>query len=463
MSGHYFSIYCMLLSGNYAEAASQANDFAKAYPRTSMLGDVLMFGAQALLKTNRLDEAEAQCRKAMALFADTPAKHENALELLLAILEKGGKLQLAVNELLAQAEKADDKAKSGIFLRAGRTAHRAGTAAVAKDAYCKAASSAKDKESQYTARASLLSLQLEAGNYEEALKTIAFIKTICSQDKMPELLFNEANVLICMGRNQQAQTLLHEVIRKFGTSAQRRLKAQFMLATSLMVEGNDKVVLPLLDELLFKKQDGISELVTYQFLEAAGLAYERQGQHDKARASWDKIIVLKDASREQINWARLAIARNLLETRNAPKKAWQLLTALRVEGEKGAELDMGEVLSLLAEAELLLGKSEMAMSFAEKALKLAGAGSRSSARAMFTLAYIYFNFEKNAETANRFATQCYILADDKEYSPRAMALSIEVFKSMGRHEQANEVLKELSLKYPLWLAAHPELRKGQQK
>ena len=463
MSGHYFSIYCMLHSGNYAEAASQANDFAKAYPRTSMLGDVLIFGTQALLNTNRLDEAEAQCRKAMALFANTPDKFENALELLLTILEKNGKLQIAVNELLAQAEKADDASKSGIFLRAGRFAHRASNADVAKDAYNKAASSAKDKTARYSALISLLSLQLELSQYEEALKTIAVLKTLCSEDKLPELLFNEANVLICVGRNQQAQALLHEVIRKFGTSPSRRLKAQFMLATSLMVEGNDKGAIPLLDELLWKKHAEFPALVTYQFLEAASLTYERQGQPDKARATCEMIIVLKDATREQINWARLTIARSLLETRNDTQKAWQSLTALRVEGEKGAELDMGEVFSLLSEAEMLLGKSEMAMSFAEKALKLAGTGSRTSARAMFTLAYIYFNFEKNAETANRFATQCYILADDKEDSPRAMALSIEAFKSMGRQEQANEVLKELSQKYPLWLAAHPELRKEQQK
>ena len=135
MSGHYYSIYCMLHSGNYAETASQANDFARAYPRTSMLGDVLLFGTQALLKTNRLDEAEAQCRKAMALFANAPDKFESALELLLAILEKGGKLQVAVNELLAQAEKVDDGAKSGIFLRAGRFAHRAGNADIASMAH----------------------------------------------------------------------------------------------------------------------------------------------------------------------------------------------------------------------------------------------------------------------------------------------------------------------------------------
>ena len=463
MSGHYYSIYCMLHSGNYAEAASQANDFAKAYPRTSMLGDVLLFGAQALLKTNRLDEAEAHCRKAMVLFANTPAKHGNALELLLSILEKNGKLQLAANDLLAQAEKADDNAKSGYYLRAGQIAHRAGNASIAIDAYNKAASCAKDNSAKYTAFASLLTLQVELSQYQDALKTVALLKPICSQDKMPDLLFKEANILICVGRNQEAQAILNDVIRKFGTSSDRRMKAQFMLATSLMVEENDKAAIPLLDELLWKTQPGIAELVTFQFLEAAGLAYERQAQHDKARAAWDKIIVLKNASREQINWARLAIARSLLETRKDPKKAWQLLTALRMEGEKGAELDMGEVLSLLAEAEMLLGKSEMAMSFAERALKLSGATSRSSARALFTLAYIHFNSEKNAETANRFATQCYILADDKEYSPRAMALSIEAFRSMGRQEQANEVMKELSQKYPLWLAAHPELRKEQRK
>ncbi len=463
MSGHYYSIYCMLHSGNYAETASQANDFAKAYPRTSMLGDVLLFGAQALMMTNRLEEAEAQCRKAMALFADTPAKQENALELLLSILEKGGKLQQAVNELVGQAENADDKAKSGHYLRAGRLARRAGNMPQASDLYKKAASAAKDKTVQYTALASLLGLQLELSQYEDALKTIAELKTIGSQDKLPELLFNEANILICLGRNQQAQSILHEVIRKYGTSSARLGKAQFMLATSLMVEGNDKAAIPLLDELLFKKHAGAEKLATYQFLEAAGLAYERQAQHDKARAAWERIIVLENATREQLNWARLAIARSLLETRKDPKKAWQLLTALRAEGEKGAVLDMGEVLSLLAEAEMLLGKSEMAMSFAEKALKLSDTSSRSHARALFTLAYISFNFEKNAETANRFATQCYILADDKEYSPRAMALSIEAFKAMGRQEQADEVLKELSQKYPLWLAVHPELRKEQQK
>ena len=463
MIGQYNSIYCMLHSRNYAEAASQSAAFANAYPRTSLLGDVLLFGSQALLNINRLDEAESQCRKAMALFANTPEKYKNAIELLMSILEKGGKLQLAADELCARAEESAGEAKSGYYLRAARCAQRAGNVVLAQKAYANAASATQDKETKYTSLAYLLQIQLELHKYQAALETLKLLKPICNQDKLPDLLFNEANVLFCEGRNEQAKAVLNEILQAFGSSETRRQKALFMLASILMVEKNDKGAIPILDELLWNKQTGAGAPLTFEFLEAAGQAYARQAQHEKARAAWKRIASLKDCTGEQRNSARLAIARNLLETRNELNEARNILETLRIEGEKGAELDMGEVLSLMAETEMLLEKPEMATSLAERALKMSGTETRSSARALFVLAYISLKKEKNAEKANRFATQCYILADDKEYSPRAMALSIEAFKLLGKTAQAEEVMREISQKYPLWLASHPELRKNANK
>jgi hypothetical protein len=73
------------------------------------------------------------------------------------------------------------------------------------------------------------------------------------------------------------------------------------------------------------------------------------------------------------------------------------------------------------------------------------------------MAYVRLNEEKRPDAANKLATQCFILFSDPEYSPKAMGLSIQAFVAMKQPERANEVLRELSGKYPDWLAAHPEI------
>ena len=65
---------------------------------------------------------------------------------------------------------------------------------------------------------------------------------------------------------------------------------------------------------------------------------------------------------------------------------------------------------------------------------------------------------KDYEAANRYATQCFILMDDKVYSPMAMAISAKAFKGLGQTDRASQVLYELGSKYPKWLAQHPEAK-----
>jgi len=178
----------------------------------------------------------------------------------------------------------------------------------------------------------------------------------------------------------------------------------------------------------------------------------------KAENSLRLILTMDNATVADKMNAKFRIAKALLKTASRTKEAEPLLQEIMqaIEAKQVTGIDLLEVQSFLAEAQLLQKRYTSALISAEKALATSSKPSV-QARCLYIMAYVRLNEEKRPEAANKLATQCFILFNDPEYSPKAMGLSIQAFVAMKQPERANEVLRELSGKYPDWLAAHPEI------
>ena len=178
----------------------------------------------------------------------------------------------------------------------------------------------------------------------------------------------------------------------------------------------------------------------------------------KAENALRLILTMENATVADKTNANFRIAKALIKTPSRAKEAEELLQKIMqvIEGQQVSGLEQSEVQSFLAEAQLIQKRYTSALISAEKALASSSKPSV-QARSLYVMAYVRLNEEKRPDAANKLATQCFILFSDPEYSPKAMGLSIQAFVAMKQPERANEVLRELSGKYPDWLAAHPEI------
>ena len=450
--------YCLCMAGHYSEAEKRAEAYVKENPRSTNTGDALMILAQSLIKQDKLTLAVVPLKKAMTFFAGDLPNYENAGMTLADTYVKTANLSEASALLLEMAPKFPSPRKWELMLNAADFQMKANELDKARETYTKVAANNDDLKFADSALEMLLRIYLEKDAFKEALDSLAKLAEHRPVGEKGDLDYSTAVIYYKMSDYENAEkTLLRSLESKNLTEA-KVIRANILLATIYLTEKQYKKAIPVLDKIFGYKFDDVKAQLTPAFMFLNSDAYQDANDTIKAENALRQILTMDNATVTDKMKAKFRIAKSLLKTQPRAKEAEELLQEIMqaIETQRVSGLDLHEVQSFIAEAQLLQMRYTAALLSAEKALE--GASKPSvQARSLYVMAYIRLNEEKRPDAANKLATQCFILFNDAEYSPKAMGLSIQAFVAMKQPERANEVLRELSSKYPDWLSAHPEI------
>ncbi len=450
--------YCLFMAGHYSEAEKKADAYVNENPRSTNTGDALMILAQSLIKQDKSEQAVAPLKKAMTFFAGDLSNYENAGMTLLNAYIKLDKISEAAALLMEMAPKFPSPKKWELMLNAAAYQMNAKEIDKARDTYSKVAANNDDQKLADNALEMLLQIYLEKNEYNEALNSLAKLAEHRTESERGDLDYSTAVIYYKKADYENAEkTLLRSLESKTLTEA-KVIRANVLLATLYLTEKQYKKAIPVLDKISSYKFEDVKEQLTPAFMFLNSDAYLDSNDTIKAENSLRQILTMENATIADKMNAKFRIAKSLLKTPSRAKEAEEMLQEIiqAIDAHQVLDLDLLEVQSFLAEAQLIQKRYTTALISAGKALE--GASKPSvQARALYVMAYVRLNEEKRPDAANKLATQCFILFNDPEYSPKAMGLSIQAFVAMNQPERAKEVLRELGSKYPDWLAAHPEI------
>ena len=450
--------YCLFMAGHYSEAEKKAGAYVKDNPRSTNTGDAMMIWAQSLLKQEKHEQAFAPLRKAMVFFSGDLANYENAGLTLLNAYVKLGKVSDAAELLLEMAPKFPSPRKWELMLNAAAYQMNANELDKARETYAKVAANKDDHKLADNALEMLLQIYLGKNEYQDALDSLARLAEHRPEGERGDLEYSKAVIYYKMSDYENAEKTLLSSLESKSLAESKVIRARILLATIYLTEKQYKKAIPVLDRIFNCKFDDIKEQLTPAFMFLVSDAYLDAHDTIKAENALRLILTMENATVSDKMNAKFRIAKSLLKTPSRAKEAEELLQEIiqSIEAQKAAGLDLHEVRSFLAEAQLIQKRYTAALISAEKALESSSKPSV-QARSLYVMAYVRLNEEKRPDAANKLATQCFILFNDPEYSPKAMGLSIQAFIALKQPEKAGEVLRELSSKYPDWLAAHPEI------
>ena len=450
--------YCLCMAGHYSEAEKKAAAYVNENPRSTNTGDALMIWAQSLIKQEKYAQAVVPLKKAMAFFAGDLTNYENAGMTLVDSYVRTGNLSEAAALLLEMSPKFKSPRKWELMLNAADFQMKANELDKARDTYAKVAANKDDQKLADSALEMLLKIYLEKDEFKEALDSLAKLAEHRPEGERGDLDYSTAVIYYRMSDYENAEkTLLRSLESKNLTEA-KVTRANILLATIYLTEKQYKKAIPVLDRIFSYKFDDIKAQLSPAFMFLNSDAYLDAHDTIKAENALRQILIMDNATASDKMKAKFRLVKSLLKTPARAKEAEDMLQEIMqaIEAQRVSGLDLREVQSFLAEAQLVQKRYTAALLSAEKALE--GATKPSvQARALYVMAYVRLNEEKRPDAANKLATQCFILFNDPEYSPKAMGLSIQAFVAMKQPERAEEVLRELSSKYPDWLAAYPEI------
>ena len=452
--------YCLFMAGHYSEAEKKAEAYVKDNPRSTNTGDAMMIHAQSLVNQGKNELAIEPLKKAMAFFDGDLVKYENASLTLYNVLVKLEKTADAAALLLEVAPKFQSPRKWEFMLNAASLQMNAGDTDAAMATYGKVAANKEDQKLADSALEMLLQIYIGRKEYKEALDSLAKLSEHCPEGARGDMDYSKAVIYYRMADYANAEKTLLSSLESKGLAEAKILRANVLLATLYLSDKQYKKAIPVLEKIYSRGFDDVKGQLTPAFMFLNSDAYLDANDTIKAEDALRKILTMDNATDADKLNAKFRIAKFLVKTASRAKEAEAMLQEIQqaLETEPVQGLDLQEVQSFLAEAQLVQKRYTSALISAEKALSNSDKPSVQS-RALYVMAFIRLNEEKRPDAANKLATQCFILFSDPEYSPKAMGLSIQAFIALKQPDRAKEVLRELGSKYPEWLSAHPEVSK----
>lgn len=451
-----YTINCLFMAGQYAVVEDYAQAFLTDFPTAAERGNVLLWRARAALEGNRLSDAEAAGKAAVAFFRDDVKHALVVTELLVVILGKQEKWSEAAEVLRALAGRNDVPDPARLRLRAAEIAYKAKDYEKAKaDCLFLVEKYSQEDELLRAAKNYLLRIGLDNKDYASAKRYAEELLPAAPLDEQVLLTQTLAVLHYNQGDSAAAIAVLQDMLSKPGLPERNVLPMKVFLGRILLETEQQREALPIFSELLNSADDAVlRELLSPGTLYQLGDAGDKLQEYALAEQAWQALIARQDPV-----WttrASLKLAQTLSQkgqTEQAAKLLWDLEKSFANDAAAMASHGQ-ELYSLLAEIELQLKNNDQALLCAGKALKAGGVDDgRQLTRARWVTAKVLFEDENSPSQALPYAVKCFILADDDVYSPRAMLLATRIFLALERRRDALATWHELAAKYPSWAAA----------
>lgn len=452
-----YTINCLFMAGQYAVVEDYAQAFLTDFPTAAERGNVLLWRARAALESNRLGDAEAAGKAAVAFFRDDVKQVLPVTELLVIILGRQEKWPEAAEALRGLAGRDDVPDPARLRLRAAEIAYKAKDYEKAKaDCLILVEKYPQEDELLRAAKNYLLRISLDNKDYVNAKRYAEELLPAAPLDEQVILTQTLAVLHYNQGDSAAAIAVLQDMLSKPGLPERKVLPMKVFLGRILLETERQREALPIFSELLNSADDAaaLRELLNPGTLCQLGEAGDKLQEYALAEQAWQAIIARQDPAWTARASLRLA---QTLSQKGQPEQAAKLLWDLEKSfvNDNAAMTSHGqELYSLLAEIELQLKNNDQALLCAGKALKIGGVDDgRQQARARWVTAKVLFEDENSPSQALPYAVKCFILADDDVYSPRAMLLATRIFLALERRRDALATWHELAAKYPSWAAA----------
>ncbi len=443
-------IVCLLSLKRYQETLDKAQAFIDRFPSAGSIATVHYFAGEACFALEKYTASAMHLRRAVGLFVgDWEYALAASIRLTDALLKLGKHEEAAtVFRRLAGEKKADRRAY--YLLRAGEAERRAGnpSAAIADLEKLLADFPAAGPEVRL-AMVHLGELYAERGDFPGAEQVVRNLLGRKETEGRARLLFFLGYLLYQQGKYEEAVAELGRSLRAPEGAGSEQ--TNFYLAGSLLELGKSDEALDIFAKLLslpVEKRPSFEPSLLFQL---QGLYFSRsQFAVSEAICRW----LLSWPQGEVVYRAALRLA-EILAAQSRLEDAENGLVELLERVAKGELLFAGksppkeQVQSVLSEVLFLQGKNDRAIELVETCLSKEDLDLRSITRCRWVYAEILMQ-EKRPNQALPFAIKCFVLADDPDYTPKAMFLAIRIFAEIGKQEDAATTWQELSKRYPAY-------------
>lgn len=446
------AISCQLLGQQHAAAMTSIDAFLADYPKTPEKGQVLILQGEAAEALGKLDEAEQAYKAAMSFLQDEPQNMAQAGQKLANVLATRQKWAEGAEVLRKMASKNGMPNRGAWLLEAARFAFNGGEQEAAQKDWQEILRNFADEvEVAREARKQLMSVAAQQNDFTAAQQHAEILMQDCLPGEYGALAQSLAVYYYNQGDKSKAAQTLEQALQYPGVSVEQTRALQALYGRVLL-EGDDGTkVRETFGKLLQYPTAVIKKLLQPRELFLAGEISEREGDSELAEQIWRRLSDYEQelvwTSRGRAKWARLCMARN------RHKEAENLLIAqINLQNTFSGEMPVPwqELYSLLAEAQLQQKLTDQALIAANKALAYQDGDMKSLTRTRWVLAKILFEEENNPSQALSYAVKCFVLADDPQYTPPGMLLTVRIFLAQDRLREALATWDELAGRYPVW-------------
>ncbi len=449
---HVYSIQCLFASRQFEAVPEMAESFIATYPKAQEKGHVCIWLGKANMELKRLPEAEKAFQGAVDFFHGDVENFVFASTCLAELLQRQERWHemSAVWRNLVKLPDVKDAARYCMLAAAGEC--QAGHVDEAKADYETVLGRFRnDTAAVKEATIQLMELFASESNFAKACDYAVELEKLCTGEELAKVRLKKSVYLFQLNQLDEAIDCLRQTLTVSGLSDDLKLQLEGMLGRMLLKKGANKEAVAIFDHILQSPPEKILGLVSGNVLLQLGETLNAISEPQRAEKLW-RLLREKGETPQARFRATIRLAQ-ALGARGAYGEAEALLmelTAEKQQEELRKVIGAAEIFSQLAEVQMQIGKTDLALRNAEKALKESDGGGRDTARALWVLANILH--KDNPKEALSYATRCFVLMEDDVYSPKTLLLSVRIFMAMGRPNDARMSWQELEKRYPAWAA-----------
>lgn len=444
-------LVCLLNLKRYQETVAQGQAFVKEFPVSAELATVYYYMGEALSALQKYEEAVTNLRKAVDSFVGDWEYNMTASLLLADTLIKLEKYKEAAAVFRRLSENKDsDQAPVSLF-RAGECERKAGDPdAAIEDLQLLLKTYPNAQNEVRLAMVHLGELYSEKGDYAHAETFVRNLLGRKDQEGKGRLRFFLGYLLYQQDRYQDAITELRQSLSMEG-GADVADQARFYLAGSLLELNQADEALDIFAGLLSLPAERRPPFQPELLFQLDKLYFSRN-RYDVSEAICKWLMEWKQGDvvyRAALRLAEILIAQNRFEDAEKQLKALldQVTKGELIFAEEPPPRE--EIQSVLCEVLFLRGENDRAVELVESCLSSEVLDTHSTTRCRWVLGEILLKEGRPRQALPCFV-KCFVLADDPDYTPKAMFRAVQVFVTIDQTDDALTTWEELKKRYPAY-------------
>ncbi len=444
----YELIQCHFNGKSFDDGLARIKIFKEKFDDSKLISDVYFLEGQLLLNMDRLTTAVQALEAGLARFGAPWAYYDDAAVALGDTYRKLKEYKKAAESYMKLLISNSYAHPAQALFLAAHSESLAGDGLAAFSAYEWIIRDYRQSSEAPLALLAMAEIRIRDRAYADAIEILQrYFVEFSEHESAIKAIYLRGMVYYAIEEFDAAVSDLREFVGK--TASHENIdhnQAKLILVYSLWESKNEKEGLEIFAEILQGDEQGRKAIAPY-FLDAAAIRFI---DLNNFRMAENCLTLMKENSDPKVGFLGMIGLGKIALKKGDLDAAEKLFYDLKIKTRKFPAI-RGLTLSYLGETLRLLGRADEAHIAFQEALKLEINEDYARIQVRLGLARLYFE-QQNLDEALRFAISVFVLFNDRELTPRAMLLAVQILAQQGKENEAKTTYDELEERYPAALA-----------